>query len=148
MSASRSWSPLGEMVSLREAMDRLMQEAVLRTPAADPGVRRPPVDVYETAQEFVLRAWLPGTRPDQLDITVEKGTLTVQAPIIDAAPSDASVTWHRRELGQGRWALTLTLPADLDPERADAVLEHGVLTLRLPKAEAARPRSIQVRTAS
>lgn len=148
MASSRSWTPSGEAISLRDAMNRLMEDAVLQAPrtTAEAGGHRPPFDLYETPDGFILRAWLPGVPPDRLDLTFEKGTLSLQAPMAEEPVPGQGVTWHRRELGRGRWVLSLGLPADLDPQRADATLEHGVLTLRLPKAETARPRTIQVRT--
>ena len=148
MTSYRYWRPGEEPMGLRQAMDRLMESAYVPPPQEQPataGVRRPPFDVYETPHEFVLVAWLPGARPDQLDLTFERGRLTLQAPIAEHQPPEQQVLWHHRELSAGRWALSLELTTDIDPAQADAALEHGVLTLHLPKAEAARPRSIQVR---
>ena len=151
MTSYRYWRPGDEPAGLRQAMDRLMEDAYVRAPQGQPAaaaaVRRPPFDVYETPHEFVLRAWLPGARPDQLDLTFERGRLTLQAPIAEHQAPERQVMWHHRELSSGRWALSLELSADIDPAQADAALEHGVLTLRLPKAETTRPRSIQVRPA-
>jgi HSP20 family protein len=124
------------------ALQRMMDGA----PAAPAGTRSPSYDLYETPQEFVLRAWLPGIDPAALDITFDRGVLRVKAATPATETPDEKVTWHHRELAQASWTLAFRLPRELDAEQADASYEQGVLTLRLPKAESAKPRTIQVRT--
>jgi HSP20 family protein len=143
MTMLRAWGPVINAIGLQNTLDDMLY-GTHRDPAS--ASRRPAFDLYETAEEFVLRAWLPGVGPDDLEITFDKGVLTLKAPITAPDVPAEKVTWHRRELGQGRWELSFRLPRDLDAERADASYEQGVLTLRLPKVEASRPRPIQVRT--
>jgi len=99
----------------------------------------PAVDIHEDDNGLVLSADLPGTTRDGLDIGIEEGILTIQART-DATASevvfrDAEHTGYQRRF---------QLPDNLDLERIDASLKDGVLTLRLPKSEAAKPRKIDV----
>ncbi len=151
MATITGWSPVGEPIALRDAIDRLFESSVLQPRRANTAtgnggqVWRMPMDVYETAHEIVVRAWLPGVRPENLEITWDQGTLTIRGSVADVQPGEQQVAWHARELFHGEARATVALPGQLDVEKADASLEDGVLTLRVPKAEAARPRQIRVR---
>jgi HSP20 family protein len=142
MTTLRAWSPALTAVSVHRALDRLSDGAG----ETAFGTRRPAYDLYETPQEFVVRAWLPGITPNELDITFERGVLTIMASAPAPETPTEGVIWHHRELSQTNWKLAFRLPRDLYAEAADATYEHGVLTLRLPKAESAKPRTIHVRT--
>lgn len=152
MAIITSWAPVGEAISLRDAIDRLLEQSVLqhrpgteRTgPRIDQQALRLPVNVYETPRECVVRVWTPGLTADQLSIEWNQGLLSIRATLPQLAPSDESVTWHARELPHGRAAVEVPLPGQLDVERAQALLDAGVLTLRIPKAEAAQPKTIRV----
>jgi HSP20 family protein len=138
-------SPFGELLSLRQAMDRLFEDRVVRpvgwgAASFDPGV---PVDVSVTADALVVEAQLPGIKPDDVDITVENGTLTIRA--------DSSEETHNRqgddlvqEIRRGTISRTLRLPNGLEPDKAKATFEDGVLTLRIPKADEVKPRQIRI----
>lgn len=144
----------GELVSLREAMDKLMTDAFGGTfrsvfPVANGQTRMPlPLDIYATADEVVIIAAVPGIDPATIDITLDKGTVTLSGSTPDAAlSSDASdATWYLHELPRGTFSRSVSLPVEIDANAADATFEHGILRLRLPKAEAARPRKIEIRT--
>lgn len=142
MTMLRAWGPAINTLTLHRAMDRLFDGEA----AAPAGPRRPVYDLYENAGEFVLRAWMPGIDPAALDVTFERGVLQVSAPAPAAESPAEGTVWYHRELPSTGWKLTFRLPRELDAERADAAYENGVLTLRLPKAESARPHTIQVRT--
>jgi len=148
----------GEFVSLREAMDRLLTEGVAGSPfrtlwsaSSSPAPRRPlPLDVYATSEEVVIVAVAPGLGPDDLTITVDQGVVTISGQIPNAAASEEgkNATWYLHELPTGPFRRSISLPFEVDAAQADAAFEHGILRLRLPKAEQARPKQIKVRAAA
>jgi HSP20 family protein len=145
------WGPTGDAVSLREAMDRLLEQSFLRPRQAGSGnggsqAWRMPLDVFETPHEFVIRAWAPGIKADELAITWDQGTLAIRGTIPNAYGNESPVTWHARELYQGEVYASVGLPPTIDVDKAQANYDAGVLTLRIPKAEAARPKRIRLQT--
>jgi HSP20 family molecular chaperone IbpA len=103
----------------------------------------PPVDVIEDANGITLYADLPGVSRDKLDLKVEADTLTIEAESDLAMPE--GLTSHHTEVGLARFRRVFTLSKELDTEKVTAELAQGVLTLRIPKAEHAQPRRIEVR---
>ncbi|MBO9651436.1 MAG: Hsp20/alpha crystallin family protein [Variovorax sp.] len=105
----------------------------------------PPVDVVEDASGITLYADLPGVSRDRLNLQVEAGTLTIDADIDLNLPEGLQSS--HTEVGFGRFHRTFTLSSELDTEKVTAELADGVLKLSIPKAEHAKPRRIEVRTA-
>ena len=105
----------------------------------------PPVDVIEDAGGITLYADLPGVSRDKLNLQVETGTLTIDAAIDLNLPEGLQSS--HTEVGLGRFHRTFTLSSELDTEKVTAELADGVLKLRIPKAEHAKPRRIEVSTA-
>jgi HSP20 family protein len=101
-----------------------------------------PVDVKAEQDAFVVTALLPGIKSEDLDIQIVNETLTIQGRLDHGRKEED--TYLLRERPAGNFSRVLTLPATLDPKGAEANLENGVLTLRVPKAETARPKSIKV----
>jgi HSP20 family protein len=130
------WTPLNR---LQDEMDRLLGR--LGSGAA---VLAPPVNVWEEADVFHVEAELPGVTPDRVEVSVTGGNeLTLRGERRrEATPKGA---WHRRECGSGRFERVLTLPLPVDADRVEARLEHGVLHVTLPKAEAVKSRKVTVR---
>jgi HSP20 family protein len=95
----------------------------------------PAVDIYETANELVLTADLPGVAKEGLQLEVSRGVLTLEGEI-QAADNQKQRSYYRQ----------FTLSERIDADAGDAALKDGVLTLRLPKSEAARPKKIEVKT--
>ena len=147
--AITQWNPLSEFVSLREAMDRLFNESLVR-PNGGLGrmVASQPYDLYdlyETEDALVFRFAAPGVRPEDVEITVNQGALTVKGTYPQPAEEQKNWMWHVRGLPQrGEFQYNFALPTQVDADRADAHFEHGILTLTLPKAEAAKPKRIQI----
>ena len=108
-------------------------------------VFRPEVDIYETGDEYVLTADVPGARPDTIDLNVENGVLTLRAGVPERTPGEARTIL--REYGVGAYERSFRIGEGIDTERIAAELKNGVLTLRLPKAETTRSRKIAVKTA-
>jgi HSP20 family molecular chaperone IbpA len=103
----------------------------------------PPVDIYETAEGLVVKADLPGVAKDGLDVRVENNLLTIRGKAAHAAPGDPVY----REYELINFFRQFELNDKVDQQRISAELKHGVLTLKLPKAEEAKPRRIDVKVA-
>jgi len=136
-------------------MDRLLSEGVTGSPfrtlwtsANGQTSQRPlPLDVYATTDEVVIVAAAPGLNLENLAITVDQGVVTIGGEIPNAATATEAkqATWYLHELPSGTFRRSVPLPFEVDAARADAAFEHGILRLRLPKAEQARPKQIAVR---
>lgn len=146
MSLIRRTSPFGELLSLRQAMDRLFEDSFIRprgwalTALEGDGL---PLDVYETADALVVKAALPGVKPEEVEVTVTGDVLTLGATFKEEREAEAS-GYIYQELRRGAFNRTLTLPGDVDADAATTTFEHGMLTLRIPKTEQAKPRQIKI----
>lgn len=137
----------GDVVSLRSAMDRLFNESFIRGQSGTDGRGTLPLDVYATESELVVLAAVPGMNPDDIMITVEKNTLTLSGSMANLAEAEDTrgASWYLHELPYGTFERSLTLPFELDANRAEATFENGMLRLVLPKAEAEKAKQIKVR---
>ena len=146
MSISR-WDPLSEIVSLREAMNNLLEESFVRPrqgPAGAPAGLA--LDVQETPEAFVVTASIPGVPAEEVDITVLGDTLRIRGERREEHRQDAQGgRWLLRERRYGAFERTVALPTAVKSDAASADFKEGVLTITLPKAEEAKPRSIPVR---
>lgn len=138
------WDPFREAVTLREAMDRLFEDSFV--PAgrrAEPReqVYRLPLDAYVTAEEIVVVANMPGVKPEGVEITIEGDTLTIRGE--RPAPLE-NVDYVLQERTHGKFQRTLNINIPVDANKAEAKFENGLLTLVIPKAEAVKPKTIQV----
>lgn len=146
MTIIRRTSPLGDMLSLRSAMDRIFDDTFFRpvtTRSAGEASFAMPLDIYTTADTLVVEAALPGVRPEDVDVSILGDTLTLTASS-SRDESQELPGYHVREVRRGRFSRTVTLPGGLRTENATATFEHGMLKLSFPKAEQARPRQIPV----
>ncbi len=142
------WDPFREMVSLRDAMDRLFEESFIlpRRLFGDvwsSTVYQLPVDVYETGDEYVVEAVIPGIPVDKINIEFQNGALTISGEVPRTEHEGA--TYHLRERWYGRFQRTLTFPTAVDADKIEATLENGVLRVHLPKTAEARPKQIRVK---
>ena len=143
------WDPFADF---RGTMDRLFDEGfsrpwrVLPATAADGYEATFPVEVSETESDLEVKAALPGVNPDEVDITVQNDVLTIKAEHKDTS-EDKKRDYYRREIRYGAFHRAMTLPVSVDSDKAEAKFENGVLSLKLPKAEALRPKQIKVGTA-
>jgi HSP20 family protein len=144
MTLTRRPSPFSELVTLRQAMDRLFDDTVFRPYSAlGGGEARLPLDVRTTQDALHVTASLPGFKPEDVEITVENGTLTIRAEDRSEQAAEQG-GWVVREIVRGSVMRSVTLPTGLEADRAEATFEHGVLRLRLPKAEQLKPRQIRI----
>lgn len=143
------FDPFSEMLTLRQAMDRLFEDSfvsplTLRTFNGEaPG---PALDVHETGDEIVVSAALPGLKPEDVDITITGQTLSIRGEF----KADEKVERDQylyRERRHGTFHRQLQLPVRVQGDAATATFEDGVLTLTIPKAEEVKPRQIQVKPA-
>jgi HSP20 family protein len=148
MTIVRRPSPFGELVTLRQAMDRLFEDSFVRpgrwasgTPGDQPGLL--PLDVRMTGDELVVQAQLPGVKPEDVDVTVENGTLTISGATNSETRSEEQ-QFLVREIRHGSVSRTISLPEGLEADKANADFENGVLTLRIPRAEQVKPRTIKI----
>ncbi len=146
MTIVRRASPLGELVSLRQAMDRLFEDSVVRPFSWTGGGQDPftlPLDITSGADELIVQAALPGIRPEDVEITVEDGTLNIHAESTDEHAGGEGETLVR-EIRRGTFNRVVSLPRGLEADKATATFEHGMLSLRIPRAEAVKPRQIRI----
>ncbi len=128
---------------LSEAMNRLFDESIVNPQLLSPEAAALRLDIVASGDEYVITAGVPGLRAEDLSLEVLGDTVTIRGELpAPEAKDGAEVLLHERRYG--KFARTVTLPAELDGAKAEAAIENGVLTLRLPKAETARPRTIKV----
>ena len=145
------WDPFSDVVSLRDAMDRLFEESFIQPRLFAPlreGLGGLAVDVVENDNELVVKASVPGIKPEDIDITVVGDTLTIKGEMRsekkDEKNGEKKDNYLVRERRWGAFQRTLTLPVEVQSDKARAEFEHGVLTLTLPKAEEIKPKQIKV----
>jgi HSP20 family protein len=138
------WEPEREMVTLREAMDRLFDDAFTRPLGLDGALHMPAVDLYQTDNEVVVKASLPGLKADDVQISVTGDVLTIKGEFKEKEDKKEKA-YHLREQRYGAFERTLSLPTEVKSDRAAADFEDGVLTITLPKAEAVKPKTITVK---
>jgi HSP20 family protein len=134
------YNPFQEMISLREAMDRLFEDSFISPRnLLSRGVAS---NLYETKDDFILQIPMPGVKPEDVEITAQQDTVAIKWETKPMAPENATVHWSN--FGNGQYQQSFTLPAPINPDRAEANYHDGILTLRLPKAEHARTRTVKV----
>jgi HSP20 family protein len=138
----------GRPMGLRQMMDRMLEDAfVFPREGGAEGWGGPAVDVYEENENLVVEAHLPGLRPEQLEVTVERGVLTISGRT-ETEQERKDRQYLLREQRSGRFSRSLQLPASYTADPSESTFEHGVLRLVFPKAEDAKPRRIQLTTGS
>jgi HSP20 family protein len=139
------WEPFESLTPLRDAMNQLLEESFIRPMRFGVVGRVFPVDVSETDTDYMVEASLPGIKPEEMQITAVGNTLTIRAMRKHEEKAEKAGQYVRRERYEGELTRTIELPTTIDPDKVTATYEHGVLTLRVPKAEAAKPKQIQVK---
>jgi HSP20 family protein len=144
MSNLTRWEPAREMMTLREAMDRLFDDAFTRPLSIRDGWSAPAIDMYQTDDEIVVRASLPGFKADDVQINITGDVLTLRGEM-KHEDEKKEKAWHLREQRWGSFERSVALPTNVVADRASADFENGILTITLPKAEEAKPRTISVK---
>lgn len=145
MTIVRRPSPFGEMQTLRQAMDRLFDDEFRPTRWLSGGPDGPalPLDVTTDANTLTIEAALPGIKPDDVDITVENGTVTISGRTATERSAEEGA-YVLQEIRRGNFSRSVTLPTGLEPDKARATFENGILRLEIPKAEQVKPRQIKI----
>jgi HSP20 family protein len=133
------WDPFRDLSAVEREFDRLLGRAFSKNAWV------PPLDVRETDDRYEVTLDLPGLEPDAVNVTFEDGTLTVSGKR-EFASEQTGETYHRIERSFGTFARSIGLPHTADSERIEATFDKGVLTVSVPKVEAAKPRTIEVKT--
>jgi HSP20 family protein len=119
------WDPLRDLIALHEQIGQLV--------GTDAPGWTPPVDLYETATEFILTADLPGLSRDQIDVSVDDNRVIIRGERVGGPIDMPCEQFHRVERGQGRFSRSFALPDAVDVSRVSADLKDGILTVRIPK---------------
>jgi len=140
------WEPAREMMTLRDAMDRLFDDAFTRPLRLNDGpMSMLAVDMYQTDNEVVVKAAIPGVKVDEVQINVTGEVLTIKGETKEKEDVKEKA-YHLREQRWGMFERTLALPTDVVADKAKAEFENGILTITLPKAEEVKPKTITIKS--
>ena len=148
MSMITRWEPFRESRRLHDMIDRFMDRSFLDRPwFGEPVSGMLPLDVYQTEDKLVIKASIPGMKPDDIDIAVRGDTLTIQGESKSEVEREGKedVKYLLRERHYSSFSRSMTLPASVDSSKANAEFENGILTLTLPKIEEEKPKRITVK---
>lgn len=139
------WEPAREMMTLREAMDRLFDDAFTRPLSLAGNWSAPAVDMYQTDNEVVVKAALPGIKADEVQINITGEVLTLKGEVKQSEETKEKA-YHIREQRWGAFERSIILPTDVVADKAKADFENGILTITLPKAEEVKPKTITIKS--
>jgi HSP20 family protein len=144
------WDPFRDMMTIREAMDRWLQQSLSGTGQLLSTLRPDsiPIDVVERDDSFEVRASVPGVKPEDVEVTVQGERVSIRAELRSSGEQQRGENWLMREHRYGVLQRAVTLPSAVSSENAEAKIEHGVLSLKLPKLQGAQARRIAVSTSS
>jgi HSP20 family protein len=143
MAVSR-WDPFRDLMSIQGDLNELFGRAFGQGESAREASWAPVLDVFEDKDRFVIKVELPGLGPQDVDISVEEGTLTISGERKFYRELEEG-GFHRIERRFGTFARSMNLPSTADPNRIEASFDTGLLTITVPKKEEAKPRKIQVK---
>ena len=141
------WDPFREMVSMRRAVDRLIENSMGGEDWNQQLEWSLPLDVVEDEDAYVVKASIPGIKPEDLEITYNKGMLTIKGEVKDETETTKG-EYHLRERRYGTFTRSISLPATVKPDDIQASVENGTLTLKLPLSEEIKPKRIAVNSGS
>lgn len=134
--------PVQGILDLQRELDRFLG----RSHGPDIGISGtglfPPINLFAYSDGVVLRAEVPGVEPGSINVSIQRNTLQISGERPDKGRDKGS--YHRRERRFGRFSRSLQLPPDLDTDKAVADCRNGVLTLRIPRREEAKPRQVKI----
>ena len=145
--AIERWHPFTELMSLRQAMDRLFDDSFVRrshilSTLSEAGT--PTLDGYQTATDVVVKATLPGLKPEDVSIDITGETLTIKGES-KAEQEVKEEDYLYQERRYGAFSRSVALPSGLKSDKAEATMENGLLTLTIPEAEEVKPKVIKVK---
>lgn len=145
------WEPTNEISTLANRMDRLFDDLLSRQPrrwrdesSSLRGSWAPAIDIREKTDLIEITADLPGLKPEEVEVTVENGVLSIRGErhFEDASEGES---WHRVERAYGVFERTFSLPSSVDPEKIEARFKNGEMRLNLPKRDESKPRAVKVK---
>ncbi len=142
------WQPFSELMSLREAMDRLFEDSFVRPYrglTALGEVAAPALDIYQTPSEVVVKASLPGVKSEDVSIDITGDSLTIKGES-KAEQEIKKEDYLYQERRYGAFSRSVALPSGLKTDKSEATLEDGILTITIPKAEEIKPKKISVKS--
>ena len=143
--AMQRWDPFSEMTSLRDAMSQLFERSLVPPMGTFGRMLTAPMAVHAEGDNYVIEMALPGVKPDAVEVSVLGNQLTVRGEFPGAVEEQQQGRQQlHRELPRGQFERTVTLPTEVDADKAQARFEHGMLQLTVPKAEAAKRRRITI----
>jgi HSP20 family protein len=148
MSSLIRWQPFDGNVSLRNAIDRLFEDSVVQPRwgwVAPLSAANLAIDMFETKDEVVVKAALPGVKPEEVEVTITGNTLTIAGESNEESEVKEK-DYIRKERRFGSFTRSVTLPNGLKADKAEASFENGVLTLKVPKSEEVKPKSIKIKS--
>jgi HSP20 family protein len=147
MTIERRTPRLGEVTPLRDAIDRLFDESFIGRRGLLPAFLsegdRPALDVRSTPDELVVVAALPGVEPDAVETTITGDTLTISGTVDEKTETEKE-GYVYREISRGAFRRSITLPRGLKTSEAEATYHNGLLTLRIPRSEEQKPKTITI----
>jgi HSP20 family protein len=141
------WEPEREMMTLREAIDRLFDDAFTRPLGIRDGWRGlgvPAIDMYQTEDDVVVKATLPGMKADDVQINITGDVLSIKGEMKEKNETKEK-NYHVREQRWGSFERSVMLPTSIVSDKAKAEFEDGILTITLPKAEEVKPKIVTVK---
>ena len=137
-------SPFEELYRMRQQLDQMFEDSASPHQCISAGVF-PLINLTEDKNKYFIRAELPGVKSDEVDIQVTANNLSISGERKIGAEEEGA-RYHRREREAGTFSRMIGLPGDIDPDKVDAKLENGILTVEVSKAEAAKPKQITVKS--
>lgn len=139
------WDPIDEIAQLRESMDRLMTDFWGKRPRMlEPVTHMPALDVFAEGNEVVVRAEVPGLNPKEIDVSLADHVLTIKGKFAEEKEVKEQ-EYYLCEIRRGSLVRSVTLPVEVEAQKAKALFRNGILEIRVPKAYAAKPSSVKVR---
>lgn len=138
-------NPWAEFERIRQGLDHLSRNFLTRDEAYGSSTVFPALNVYEDKDLITIKAELPGVQAENLDISFEGDTLTIQGKR-DPYHSGEKVSYHRREIETGSFNRAITLPVKIDPDTISARLRNGLLVITMEKAASVKPRQVTIET--
>ena len=138
------WDPWGELAALQRDVNELFSRSPGSGAIARTGAFVPPIDAFRTDEGLVVRMELPGMKPEDVDIAVQDGVLTVSGERFGEVDVKEDA-WLRRERFVGQFERSFTLPEGTDADAISAAFDHGLLELRIPHPPEQQPRRVQIK---
>ena len=140
-----NWDPFAGLRVMQRELERLGNRGGYGESRNIGGGVFPPVNVYNGSTELVVECEVPGVKREDIDLSITGETLVVKGEKKPLSEPSEEIRFQRSERGSGEFSRTIVLPEKIDPERISASLVDGILTVRLPKSEAAMPKKIDVK---